>query len=205
MKIILAKDVESLGKAGEIVRVKDGYARNYLIPRGFGFPANEKNVKELEFHRRIIEKKIDSENFMANETAAKLAECEVKIQKKVGEEGKLFGSVTSREIEEALKEKGFDIDHRNILIDGNIKKSGVYEVEVKLFRGIKGAFKLWVVAEDSGEVFEPETTVPDDSEEADVLPESKEDDVSGTDPSDIEDSEEMSAFEEVEDNEETEK
>ncbi|HDT11533.1 MAG TPA: 50S ribosomal protein L9, partial [bacterium] len=145
------------GTAGEIVNVKDGYARNYLIPKGYGFLANEKNIKELEFHKRVIEKKINTESFTAKQTAEKLAECEIRIEKKVGEEGKLFGSVTTREIEEALKEKGFDIDHRNILVDGNIKKSGVYDIGVKLFREIKGVFKLWVVAEDSGEVFESDS------------------------------------------------
>jgi large subunit ribosomal protein L9 len=159
MKIILAKDIENLGVAGSIVTVKNGYGRNYLIPKGYAFPANEKNVKELEFHKRVIEKKINTESFTANQTAEKLAECEVRIEKKVGEEGKLFGSVTTREIEEALKNKGFDIDHRNILVDGHIKKSGVYDVEVKLFRDIKGVFKLWVVAEDSGEIFSEESEV----------------------------------------------
>ncbi len=172
MKIILAKDIENLGSAGDIVTVKNGYGRNYLIPKGFAFPANEKNVKELEFSKRVIEKKINAESFTANQTAEKLAECEIRIEKKVGEEGKLFGSVTTREIEEALKVKGFDIDHRNILVDGSIKKSGVYDVEVKLFRDIKGVFKLWVVAEDSGEVFSEKPS--EDIEEEPVSDESVE-------------------------------
>ena len=171
MKIILAKDVDNLGSAGDIVNVKNGYGRNYLIPKGFAFPANEKNIKELEFHKRVIEKKINAESFEANQLAAKLAECEIRIEKKVGEEGKLFGSVTTREIEEALKEKGFVVDHRNILVDGNIKKSGVYDVQVKLFREIKGVFKLWVVAEDSGEVFVPEMTAPQEVEPEKETPE----------------------------------
>jgi len=170
MKIILAKDVESLGSAGDIVNVKDGYARNYLVPQGFGFPANEKNIKELEFHKRVIEKKINTESFNAKQIAAKLAECEIRVEKKVGEEGKLFGSVTTREIEEALKEKGFEIDHKNILVDGNIKKSGVYDVEVKLFREIRGVFKLWVVAEDSGEVFVSENEAVEEPQEQQESP-----------------------------------
>lgn len=152
MKVILAKDVEKLGNAGEMVRVKDGYARNYLIPKGLALVANEKSVKQLEFNKRMIEKKISSEVGVATLLASKLAACEIRIQKKVGEEGKLFGSVTNREIEEALKAKGFEIDHRNIILDSSIKKSGVYEVEVKLFRDVRGVFKLWVVAEDSEEV-----------------------------------------------------
>jgi large subunit ribosomal protein L9 len=155
MKVILTKDVEKLGNAGDIVRVKDGYARNYLIPKKFAFTANEKNVKELEFNRRMIAKKIDTEVGAAEALAQKLAKCEIRVEKKVGEEGKLFGSVTTREIKDALTEKGFDIDHRNIILEGSIKKSGVYEVEVKLFREVRGVFKLWVVAEDSDETVAP--------------------------------------------------
>ena len=151
MKVILTKDVEKLGKAGDIVNVKHGYARNYLVPKGMAFMANEKNVKELQFNKRMIAKKINTEVGTAEAIATKLANCEIRIRKKVGEEGKLFGSVTTREIEAALIEQGFDIDHRNIITDGSIKKSGVYEVEVKLFREVRGAFKLWVVAEDSDE------------------------------------------------------
>ena len=151
MNVILAKDVEKLGKAGEVVKVKDGYARNYLIPQGYALVANEKSVKQLEFNKRMIEKKINSELAKANDLASRLAACEIKISKKVGDEGKLFGSVTSREIGDALKEKGFEIDHRDLVLDTNIKKSGVYEVEVKLFREVRGVFKLFVVSEDSEE------------------------------------------------------
>ena len=172
MKIILAKDVEKLGSAGDMVKVKDGYARNYLIPKGFALVANEKSVKQLEFNKRMIEKKINTEVLEAKIVASKLAACEIKIRKKVGEEGKLFGSVTNREIEDALKEQGFEINHRDIVLDSNIKKSGVYEVEVKLFRDVKGVFKLWVISEDSEEVpaeqVEPETSVtPVENEESD--------------------------------------
>lgn len=153
MKIILAKDVEKLGSAGDLVKVKDGYARNYLIPKGLALVASEKSEKQLEFNRRMIEKKINTEIIEAKLVASKLAACEIKVKKKVGEEGKLFGSVTNREIEEALREQGFEINHRNIILDSNIKKSGVYEVEVKLFREVKGMFKLWVISEDSEEVY----------------------------------------------------
>ncbi len=146
MKIILTKDIDKVGGAGEIVRVKDGYARNFLIPKGFAMPANEKNVKELEFNRRLIQKQIDGEYGKARELAEKIAAIDISIAKKVGEEGKLFGSVTTREIADAIKEKGFEIDHRHIILDGPIKKSGVYEIEVKLFRELKGKVKLWVVA-----------------------------------------------------------
>ena len=152
MNIILTKDVDKLGSAGDTIRVKDGYARNFLIPKGFAIAANEKNMKEFEFNKRIIEKRINSEIASATELAEKLSELDISVSKKVGEEGKLFGSVTNREIAEAIKEKGFEIDHRNIITDGPIKKSGVYEIDVKLFREVKGKIKLWVVAlEEEGE------------------------------------------------------
>lgn len=169
MKVILTKDVEKLGNAGDIVRVKDGYARNYLIPKKFAFASNEKNVKELEFNKRMIAKKIDTEVGAAEALAQKLAKCEIRVEKKVGEEGKLFGSVTTREIKEALTEKGFDIDHRNIILEGSIKKSGVYEVEVKLFREVRGVFKLWVVAEDSDETVAPVAEVETAEVEAEAV------------------------------------
>ncbi|HNT28102.1 MAG TPA: 50S ribosomal protein L9 [bacterium] len=157
MKIILTKDIDKLGNAGDVVRVKDGYGRNYLVPQGFALPANEKNIKELEFNRRMIQKKIDGEYGKARELGEKIAAVDISIAKKVGEEGKLFGSVTTREIADALKEKGYEIDHRHIILDGPIKKSGVYEVEVKLFRELKGKVKLWVVAleEDAAPEAEP--------------------------------------------------
>lgn len=148
MNIILTKDVENLGSAGDVVKVKDGYARNYLIPQGFGITANEKNVKEMEFNRKMIQNKIDSEYNGANTLAEKLSAVDISISKKVGEEGKLFGSVTNREIADAVNEKGFSIDSRDIIIDSPIKKSGVYEIEVKLFREVKGQIKLWVVAQE---------------------------------------------------------
>jgi len=148
MKVILTKDIDRLGGAGDIVRVKDGYARNYLIPQGLALPANERNVKELEFNRRRIQKQIEGKYGEARAVVEKLAAVDITITKKVGEEGKLYGSVTTREIADALREKGFEIEHRHVLLDAPIKKSGVYEVEVKLFREIKGKVKLWVVAQE---------------------------------------------------------
>jgi len=149
MKIVLKKDVEKLGNAGDIVKVKDGYARNYLIPKGFGIVANEKNVRELEFHKKVIQKRIDGEYGVANELVEKLASVDISISKKVGEEGKLFGTVTNREIGDALVEKGVEIDYKNIVIADPIKKAGVYEIEVKVFREVKGKLKLWVVAQET--------------------------------------------------------
>ncbi len=147
MKVILTKDIAKLGNAGDTIKVKDGYARNYLIPKNFAILANEKNVKEIEFNKRMIEKKIQGEYACANELVKKLADIKVRISKKVGEEGKLFGSVTTREIGDAIKAEGLEIDSRNIIIDNPIRKSGVYDIDVKIFREVRGVVKLWVVAE----------------------------------------------------------
>lgn len=148
MKVIFTKDYEKIGTAGEVVNVRDGFARNFLVPKGIAIAANDKNIRELEFHKKVIQKKIAGEYGEAGELATKLSALDISISKKVGEEGKLFGSVTTREIADAIKEKGFEIDHRNIIIDGPIKKSGVYELEIKLFREVKGKIKLWVVAQE---------------------------------------------------------
>ncbi len=151
MKIILSKDVAGLGSAGDILKVKDGYARNYLIPRGFAFVANEKSIKDIEFKKRMIQKRIASEMTKAEALVKQLAETDVSITKKVGEEGRLFGSVTTKEIAEALEAKGLTLNHKKIVIESPIKKSGVYEVDVKVFREVKGKLKVWVVAEENEE------------------------------------------------------
>jgi len=151
MNVILVKDIETLGTAGEIIKVKDGYARNYLIPKGFAMLANAKNVKQLDFQKRIIDKKVDKDYADAKILAEKIAANDISITKRVGEEGKLFGIVTNREIADAMNEKGVKVDHRYIIIDDPIKKAGVYEVNIKLFREVKGTVKLWVVAQESVE------------------------------------------------------
>lgn len=151
MNIILTKDIDKLGNAGEIIKVKDGYARNFLIPKGFAMVANDNNLKQLEFQKRVIDKKVNKEYENANILAGKISSNDISISKKVGEEGKLFGTVTNREIADAMKAKGLKIDHRNIIIDDPIKKAGVYEVSIKLFREVRGTLKLWVVAEESAE------------------------------------------------------
>lgn len=148
MKIILRKDMENLGNAGDIVDVKDGYGRNYLIPRGFAMRANERNVRDLDFKKRMIKKQIDTEEGKARNLAEKLATLNINIEKKVGQEGKLFGSVTTRDISDSLAREGIEIDRRTIKMKTPIRKSGVYEVEVSLFRDITGTVKIWVVAED---------------------------------------------------------
>ena len=149
MKIILSKDVSGLGSAGDIINVKDGYGRNYLIPKGFAFTANEKSIKDIEFKKRMIQKAISTEMTKAKALVQKLSETDISITKKVGEEGRLFGSVTTKEISDALEAKGLTVNHKHIVVESPIKKSGVYEVDVKVFREVRGKLKVWVVAEES--------------------------------------------------------
>ncbi len=155
MKVILAKDIERLGAAGEVVKVKDGYARNYLIPKGFALIANEKNIKELEFNRRRIARMVDEERAKAQDLANKLAAVDIQLERKVGEEGKLFGSVTNRDIAAELKTLGFDINSHDIVIEAPIKRTGVYQPEIKLFRDVRATVKVLVVGEGGEEPIEP--------------------------------------------------
>lgn len=146
MQIILKEDVENLGRAGELVTVRDGYGRNYLIPRGLGVLATPRNVRRLEHEKRVI----DQRNAKLARDAATLKEqiekLSLTIAKQAGEEGKLFGSVTSREIAEALSEEGLEIDRRKLRLEQPIKSLGVFTVEVKLTSAVAAELKLWVVA-----------------------------------------------------------
>jgi len=151
MNIILTKDIARLGSAGDTVKVKDGYGRNYLLPQGFALISNEKNSKEIAFHKRRIQKKVDAHYTAANEIAKKLESVEISITKKVGTEGKLFGSVTNREIAGNLKNLGFEFESKNIIVADPIKKAGVYEIAIKLFREVRGNVKLLVVGEEETE------------------------------------------------------
>ena len=132
MRVILLKEVEKLGKPGDIVEVADGYGRNYLIPYGFALEAKKGYVRDLEHKKKMVEIRLRKERERAEGIAKKLEKVTLVIKKKVGEEGKLFGSVTAMDIEKALKEKGFDIDRRNILLEEPFKHVGSYTVKVKV-------------------------------------------------------------------------
>ncbi len=148
MKVILKEDVEGLGKAGDIVNVKDGYARNYLIPRGLAIRATDKNVKSLEKQKRMILERIDKERRRLKQFAERLSELTVKIKKKAGEEGKLFGSVTTKDIAEALESMGYEIDRKKIILDEPIKSIGNYTVKIKLASEIEAELAVEVVPEE---------------------------------------------------------
>jgi len=147
MKIILRKEHDKLGAAGAVVDVKDGYARNYLIPRGIAYPADAGSMRALEEEKRQQSRR-DSRALHASEKVAhELEKVSLTLKMKVGEDEKLFGSVTSQMIAEALKEKGIEVDKRIIELEEPIKALGIYTVDVKLHQNVTGKLKVWVVHE----------------------------------------------------------
>jgi len=147
VKLILREDVESLGKIGEIVEVAGGYGRNYLLPRGLAVKASTKNLKEQEHQKKLIQARMDRQKKDAQEMAGSLDSVSCTIARKTGEDEKLYGSVTSRDIEDALREEGVSIDRKRILLEEPLKKLGVYTVPVKLHAEVTGNIKVWVVKE----------------------------------------------------------
>jgi len=147
VKLILREDVENLGKIGEIVEVAGGYGRNYLLPRGLAVKASSKNLKEQEHQKKLIQARMDRQKKDAQEMAGSLDSVSCTITRKTGEDEKLYGSVTSRDIEEALREEGVSIDRKRIVLEEPIKKLGVYTVPVKLHTDVTGSIKVWVVKE----------------------------------------------------------
>lgn len=147
MRVILKEDVQGLGKAGQIVNVKDGYARNYLLPKGLALIADEKNLKLLEYQKRKIEEEAKKKRQDAESIAERLSTLELKIQAKAGEDQKLFGSITPKDIAEALQKEGFSVDKKQINILEPIKRLGEYEVEVKLLQNVTARLKVVVVSE----------------------------------------------------------
>ena len=147
MKVILRDDVKSLGHMGEVVNVSDGYARNYLIPKNLAVEASTKNIKEFEHHKKIIGEKAAKIKDASKATADRLAALTLTIKAKAGEEDKLFGSVTSMDIAQALAAEGFDVDKKKILIDEPIKRVGEYTVQVKLHADVAAPVNVHVVPE----------------------------------------------------------
>jgi len=146
MKVILKEDVEHLGRAGDVLDVSDGYCRNFLLPRRLALPATTRSVTQIEHRKRLVADKISRERKAAEEVRKRLEDVACKIAREAGEEDKLFGSVTTRDIADSLAEEGFDIDHRRIKLDAPIKNLGIYHVEVKLATDLTAQVKVWVVA-----------------------------------------------------------
>jgi len=147
MKVILRENLDNLGETGEVVEVKDGYARNFLIPRKLAFEANTKNLNQLEAQKKQLERKIEKEKILAERIREEIEKISLTIQMKVGEDGKLFGSVTTQMIADALKEKGFEIDRKTITIPEPIKALGIYNIEIKLHKDVVAKIKVWTVRE----------------------------------------------------------
>jgi large subunit ribosomal protein L9 len=147
MKVILRQNIESLGQVGDVVEVKPGYANNYLIPRQFAYIALAGSVKALEEEKKNLAKKKQKELQGAEKLAAELEKVSVSIPVQVGEEDKIFGSVTTQMIGDALAEKGFDLDRRKIEIEEPIKSLGIYSVGIKLHPSVTAKIKVWVVRE----------------------------------------------------------
>lgn len=148
VEVILRDDVPNLGKIGEVVRVKPGFARNFLLPRGLAIEANRKNLRMLEHHKRVIGIKAERENKEFQAAAGKLEGLKLTIKARAGEEGRLFGSVTNMDVERALKDKGFDVERRRILLDEPIKQLGTAPVVIQVGRDVKATLQLTIVAED---------------------------------------------------------
>ena len=147
MKIILKKDIEKLGKAGEIVETKNGYARNYLIPKGFAVAASAANMKVYEQERLAEQRKIQKDIEEAQVVAAQLEKVSITATIQVGEEDKVFGAITNQNIAELLQEKGFDIDRKKIILEEPLKALGVFEVPIKLHSEVEAQVKVWIVRE----------------------------------------------------------
>lgn len=147
MKVVLTEDVKNVGAMGSVVNVSDGYARNFLIPKKFAVEANLKNVKALEHEKKKIEEKIKKVKGSAQALAERLSALTISLRAKTGEEGKLFGSVTTMDIAEALKKEGLDIDRKKIVLDEQIKKLGSYRAGVKVHSDITASLNINVIAE----------------------------------------------------------
>lgn len=147
MKVILRKELESLGKVGEIIEVKAGYARNFLIPRGFALKADKQNIKRLEDEQQNVQLKLSKDKKIAQKIAEKLNTVSCTATVTVGEEDRVFGSVTTQEISDLLKDKGFDVDRKKIILDEPIKALGIYDIPIKLHSEVEAKIKLWVVKE----------------------------------------------------------
>jgi large subunit ribosomal protein L9 len=146
IQVILAEDVANLGKTGELVAVRPGYGRNYLIPQGLALLATKKNVANIEHNKKLIAEKAAKAKKSAEDLAGKLGGVTVQIERAVGEGDKLFGSVTSKDIAEGLAGQGHQVDKKNIHLADPIKALGQYSVDVKLASGVTAQIKVWVVA-----------------------------------------------------------
>jgi len=145
MEIILLSDLENLGESGDIVKVKPGYARNKLIPQGLALRASKKNIAVAKEQKRVAEVKIDRKQQAMNILAKKLTKTEITIEVKVGDEEKMFGSITSKDIHKQLLNEGFDIEKNQVQIEEPIKALGIYHIKIAISKDISADVKLYVI------------------------------------------------------------
>ncbi|MCA9618464.1 MAG: 50S ribosomal protein L9 [Myxococcales bacterium] len=145
MQVVLTEDLPNVGDSGEVVKVKPGYARNFLIPRGLASVATKGNVKQIEHAKRVAAARALKQRAVAQEVAKKLADVRVTLKAQVGEEQKLYGSITSRDIEEGLSALGFEIDRRKILLGEPIKELGSRKVSIKIASGVDAEVMVEVI------------------------------------------------------------
>ena len=162
MRLILRKEVEHLGDVGDVVEVADGYGLNYLIPKGMALHATASTVRAARHERRLREAQVQAAKRGAQDFASEFSGVEVEFSMRVGEDGRLFGSVTNRMIEDALREKGLVVNRRKIILDEPIKKVGDYEVAIRLHQDVKASVQVKVMAD--------EASVEKKAEVADGLP-----------------------------------
>jgi len=147
VEVILLHTVPKLGERGTTVRVKPGFARNYLFPRQLALPASESNMRVFREHAAVLAKRDQMESDAARERAAKLVDVSVTIPVQVGEEDRLYGSVTAMDIARGLAAQGHEFEKRQVMLDEPIKQLGVYTVDIRLHREVSAPIKVWVVKE----------------------------------------------------------
>ena len=145
MEVILRQGIENLGKPGDVVKVKNGYARNYLLPHGLAYEATPGNLKRIQLERDRLEAAENTRRMTAQELAAKLEQVSLTFSARVGEEGKLFGSVTASDIAQQLETQGYHVEKRQIDLHEPIKSLGVYRVPVRLHADVKPEVRVWVI------------------------------------------------------------
>jgi large subunit ribosomal protein L9 len=147
MEVILRETIDNLGRAGQVVKVADGYARNYLLPRKLAYPATEGNRKVIEFERQSLLRKESKQKEDAEKLQQMLEKVEITIRRKVGEQNMLYGSVTNADVADELEKKGFQIEKRKIHMDDHIKEIGEYSIPIRLFKDVTAHVKLTVSQE----------------------------------------------------------
>jgi len=170
MDVLLCEDVDNLGQRGQVVRVRAGYGRNYLLPQKLAIKATAGNKRMIDEQRRLLAKREQSERISAQSEADKLQGLELRFDRRVGEHGILFGSVTALDIAEALKDRGITVERRRIGLREHIKEVGDYDVAIKLHREVSPTVKV-IVRKEGAEEAKPAETTPEEAQAAEVAPE----------------------------------